>query len=359
MDIKDFKRVANAGYARVQIRGGNLGSGNKSCLSRVWGIVSRQRSRENKRVHDEFGKALMRKYGYAGELALSLRWGSAARTKLSSADIGKMIRVAQNIYKSNPKYRDSRLNDAGVVRRLDQFEALNKLDELKPGDILVKKIFEGTQAGAVEKAIVAVQGRFERDQVIQSEGPTELGVHRFPLLGSKSSEHAAIAVGDGQIAEADGSGVRQKGIQQVSVGTKYVVYRPKDIESAQAIGEMASELARVPEGQRIKYGLWGAIASSFRQAVNQNRAAADRVESGLRYSEGDRTNRMNLFCSEFAAMSIEMASMKTQGKMALGVNPRAVSPMVLEDLLNQRPDLFVLAGSYQAPGSDKTSNNES
>ena len=352
MDIKDFKRVASEGYARVQIRGDSLVSGNKSYLSRAWGIVSRQRTRENKRVHDEFGKALMRKYGYAGELALSLRWGSAARTKLSSDDIGKMIRVAQNIYKSNPKYSDSRLNDAGVVRRIDQFEALNKLNDLKPGDILVKKIFEGTQAGVVEKAIVAVQGRFESDQVIQSEGPTELGEHRFPLLGSKSSEHAAIVVGDGQIAEADGSGVRQKGIHEVSNGTRYVVYRPRNTERAKAIGDMASELARVPEGQRIKYGLWGAIASSFRQAINRNRAAADRVESGLRYADGDRANGMNLFCSEFAAMSIEMASMKNQGRMALGVNPRAVSPMVLEDLLNQRPDLFVLAGSYQTASAE-------
>lgn len=63
-------------------------------------------------------------------------------------------------------------------------------------------------------------------------------------------------------------------------------------------------------------------------------------------------------------MCVEVASLKQHDKMALGVNPQAVSPMVLEHLLNQRPDLFTVAGRYvvgaaevsdaQPPAAEKT-----
>lgn len=346
MDISRFKEVAGMGYARVQIRSGDLVDGKKSWLSRKWGIFSRQRTNENQKIHDQLGKALMREYGYAGELALSLRWGSASRTRLSSEDIKGMIRIAEDIYAKKPAYSRSRLQDTAVVRTIDQFDALNAVEGLQEGDILVKKVFAGT-GNAVGRAIVFGQGLFERDKVIHSEGATESVRHQFPLLGSNTSAHAAVALGADRIAEADSDGVQAKGFQDGLEGTKYIVFRPSSPENAAAIREMAQKLTAGPEDRQLKYSLWGAIASSFRSAINKNRKAAAEVESGLRYADGNRTDKQSMFCSEFAAMCIEMAWLEKHNRMALGVNPQAVSPMVLEDLLNQRPDLFTMVGKHE------------
>ncbi len=371
MDINKFREVLASGYSRVQmLRSGELVNGKTSWLSRKWGILSRQRTKENQHIHDQFGKALMREYGYAGELALSQRWGGLSRTKLSSNDIAEMIRVAEGLYSKNQQaygggndnrnWANSKLKDSSVIKTVDQFNELASLPHLQEGDILIKKIFPGT-GGTVEKAIVFAQGRFQKDEEIHSEGATELGRHNFPLMGSKTSEHAAVAVGKDRIAEADGHGVQAKDLGDVAEGTQYVIFRPRNAEIAREIRKVASKLAEGGD-RKIKYSILGAMASSYRSAINNRRAQIE-VESGLRHANGGRVDKRSMFCSEFAAMCVEVASLKNHDKMALGVNPQAVSPMVLEHLLNQRPDLFAVAGRYvvgaaevsdsQQPGAEK------
>lgn len=372
MDINKFREVSTLGYSRVQmLRSGELVNGKTSWLSRTWGILSRQRTKENQNIHDQFGKALMREYGYAGELALSQRWGGLSRTKLSSADIKEMIEVAEKLYSENQEahggennnrnWASSKLKDSSVIKTVDQFNELASLPHLQEGDILIKKIFPGT-GGTVEKAIVSGQGLFQKDEEIHSKGATELGRHKFPLMGSKTSEHAAIAVAKDRIAEADGNGVQAKDLGNVDKGTQYLIFRPRNADIAREIRSVASALAEGGD-RKIKYSTWGAIASSFRSAVNNAQAEVE-VQSGLRHATGVSGDKRSMFCSEFAAMCVEVASLKQHDKMALGVNPQAVSPMVLEHLLNQRPDLFTVAGKYvvgaaevsdaQPPAAEKT-----
>ena len=358
MDISRFRDIANAGYSRVQIRRGDLVDGKQSWLSRKWGILSRQRTSENQKIHDQFGKALMREYGYAGELALSTRWGSASRTKLSSEDIKEMIKVAEDIYAKNPAYSRSRLQDSAIVRTIDQFDALNPVPSLQEGDILIKKVFADSGT-LTERVIVGGQGLFQRDQIIHSEGANEAGRHQFPLMGSNTSEHAAVATGANAIAEADGHGVRSRQLEDGVEQGKYVIFRPTNRQNAAAISDMATKLTAGPEDRQLKYSYVGAASSSFRSAINKNRRAAAEVESGLRYAQGGRTDKRSMFCSEFAAMCIEMASLDKHQKMALGVNPKAVSPMVLEDLLTQRPDLFTMVGKYEMPRAQVPANGGS
>ena len=313
MDINKFREVSILGYSRVQMLGsGELVYGKTSWLSRKWGILSRQRTKENQHIHDQFGKALMREYGYAGELALSQRWGGLSRTKLSSNDIAEMIRVAEGLYSKNQEtyevndnrnWANSRLKDSSVVQTVNQFNELTSLPHLQDGDILIKKIFPGT-GGTVEKAIVFAQGRFQKDEEINSEGATELGRHKFPLMGSKTSEHAAVAVGKDRIAEADGNGVQAKGLGDVAEGTQYVIFRPRNADIAREIREVASKLAEGGD-RKIKYSIWGAMASSYRSAINNRRAQIE-VESGLRHANGGRVDKRSMFCSEFAAMCVEV-----------------------------------------------------
>ena len=298
----------------------------------------------------------MREYGYAGELALSLRWDSASRTKLSSADIKEMIKIAEDIYAKNSAYSRSRLQDAAIVRSIDQFEALNTVPGHQAGDILIKKVFAGTGT-LTERLIVGGQGLFQRDHVIHSEGAPEAGRHQFPLMGSATSEHAAVATGTNTIAEADAHGVRSRQFGSDAEGGKYIVFRPANRESAEAISAMATQITAGPEDRQLKYSYFGAVSSSFRSAINKNRRAAAEVESGLRYAQGGKVDKRSMFCSEFAAMCIEMASLDKHQKMALGVNPQAVSPMVLEDLLTQRPDLFTMVGRYEVPPDQAVSQS--
>lgn len=367
MNVDAFRAIANADphLSRVEIQGDRLVNGQQSFLGRTIGIIFRSRANDgvgvlaaasagwtignifrsranaNKQVHDKFGDALMREFGHAGALALSLREGGANK-KLSSAQITRMIDIAQSEYAKHPEYVNSR-KTVDPVSRIEQFQNLHRLDHLQPGDILIKKIFPG-EGGAVEKAITRAQRLFERPETFTSGGTR----HEFPLMGTSSSEHAAIAVGGHVLAEANSRGVRQN---PTNANTNYIVYRPKDAASAAEIARIATGLANTPEPQKIKYSLWGVIKSSFRSTINSSQTN-HRVESGLRYLNGETRNNFlseRMFCSEFAAIAVDMASTRMHGKLAFGVNPRSVSPMVLEDILNQRPDLFDLAGQYTRP----------
>ena len=236
-----------------------------------------------------------------------------------------------------------------VVNSVKKWEALGRVTDTQPGDILIKKVFSDKNPGVVERAIVGAQSMFQEGETIN------LGTdhQRSAFLGDKSSEHIAVAVGDNRIAEADGAGIGQHGLGE-RAHERYVVFRPKNDVLAGLIGGVAAQMAvpRGPQPRGGNYSLFGAMKSSFRSAINSSERRTRTLESGLRYLNCETNERPNMFCSEFAAACIEIAgcNVPIEGQAglnsSLGVSPRAVSPMVLENLLNQRPDLFNMVGRY-------------
>ena len=339
----------NIGFdtSRVGLGQGGIVNARTSRFGRIIGIVTRSRRRENKKVYDDFKRSLKEAYGDSGIRALNQLTKVRGRS-LSSEMIRQVVSEA-----GNPGNAPSAAPGSGrpeVVSNLAQWQSLQAID-LKPGDILIKKVFDQEKKDFVESGITTAQGLFEKPEKVKVDGE----VYNFPLLGHHSSEHAAVVLTGGRIAEAEKKGIGQFDLSR-RAHVKYIVFRPKVAKVAEEIGQVADTFSQ-PKSKGGKYSLWGAIKSSFRDAINSPGKKAQVIGSGMRFLQtqnlGEQsTKRPNMFCSEFAAMCVEIAGNKVahpENKnlvCTLGVSPRAVSPMVLEDLLNQRPDLFEMVGRY-------------
>lgn len=249
-----------------------------------------------------------------------------------------------------------------AINTYQEFLALPHLyhNQLQTGDILLKKIFPETVKHAVEKIITGGQKIMQSpEQVKVSQGL----FHRkekwvFENKGSPTSEHAAIIISPNRMAEAVGEGVIQAFTLNRS-HERYIAYRCNDLVLRDAAVFVATGLSTARAGSKGgKYNLGGAAASLFRNPNFQqntwiNRRISTPTEKYLNdiidYVYGVSNIRPNMFCSEFAVTCYEAGSLAAFGRTAFGSNPRAVSPLELENLLNYRLNLFQLVGHVEAP----------
>lgn len=243
-----------------------------------------------------------------------------------------------------------------VINTYEQYQALT-LTALEPGDILLKKVFPETRKGAVEWGITQGQRLFSSNSKVKTGGIFSREKFKVAFNGSNSTEHAAVAIAPGELAEAVGEGVITASVESRK-HERYCVYRCSNAALRDAALVMAKGLSHayhnVVTGDRGRtttggaYSIGGAIASNVRGRTFQQGGTEQYLTAIIDYVTGVRNNRPNMFCSEFAAAVYEAGSMAAFGKTAFGLNPRAMSPMVLEDALNNRPDIMRLVGKYDS-----------
>lgn len=283
------------------------------------------------------------------------------------------------------------------IRTLAEYQQLQHV-ELQPGDILLKKIFPGQNAGMVEKTITWGQSRFEkRTRIDFGDGESA----DIDMLGSSSSEHAAMVLSPSSLAEAVGEGVVETPIWR-RITERYIVYRCTNKVLVEQAINVAKGLTNRREnalgGQRHvtggAYNLKGAIQSNVRNKQFMNNAAENRqtdafrqasapqslggflidcaVHKGCRFFYGskermaalstiDYLDHINdiaygsvgdiqmpdMFCSEFVMACYEAGSAAALGKTAFGTDPRGMSPMEMENVLNGRThDLVRMVGRF-------------
>lgn len=115
-----------------------------------------------------------------------------------------------------------------VISTYKQYSSLSYATELKPGDILIKKVFPETAKGPVEKGITKGQKLFQKDEIIKVSNGTfkRSNTYIYQMQGSNTSEHAAVAISKDMLAEAIENGVITASIWG-GMGEKYLVYRAK------------------------------------------------------------------------------------------------------------------------------------
>ncbi len=249
-----------------------------------------------------------------------------------------------------------------VIDNYHQFSALPDVpfNQLQPADLLIKKIFPETAKHAVEKIITGAQRTLKADEVVKVDNGWFRKKEKivFKNLGSSTSEHAALVIDHGNMAEAVGEGVIIATLQS-RAHERYIVYRCNDPRLRAAVVHVATNLATNRPGSKGgKYSLFGAAISSFRDPHAQRNTLLNRVFSTptekflrgvLAYVNGESNTRPNMFCSEFAVTAYEAAALMLDGKSAFGSSPRAMSPMEMENMLNYRPDLMQLVGHVESP----------
>ena len=243
-----------------------------------------------------------------------------------------------------------------AISTYEQYQAL-PLTGLEAGDILLKKVFTETRRGAVEWGITQGQRMFSGSTTVKTGGIFSREKFKVAFNGSNTSEHAAVAIAPDELAEAVGEGVLTASLQGRR-HERYVVYRCSDPVLREAAVWMAKGLshayhnATTGRNDRVttggQYSATGAIASNVRGRTYMTGETGTYLQTLIDYVRGVRNNRPNMFCSEFAAAVYEAGSLDRRGKTAFGSNPRAMSPMVLEDVLESRPDIMVRVGKLDS-----------
>lgn len=239
---------------------------------------------------------------------------------------------------------------------IDNYKQFSKLPiiplvMMQPSDVLIKKIFPETAKHVIEKVITGAQRLTKYDDVVKVHNG--LGSHKdtfvFKNLGSSTSEHAALVIDNGNMAEAVGGGVITATLQS-RADERYIVYRCRNPQLSKAVVAVATALATNRPGSKGgNYDLFGAAKSSFRDPQFQGNTLRNKLTSTptaqflndiLDYCHGVSSIRPDMFCSEFAVACYEAASVAIFGKTAFGSSPRAMSPMEMENVINHRPDVF-------------------
>lgn len=221
---------------------------------------------------------------------------------------------------------------------------------LRPGDILLKKVFPETAKNLIEKTIVRAQAHYKEKEMQAAAANNR----PFDNFGSPTSEHAAIVVDGGAIAEADGGGVKQHFLENRRE-ERYVVYRCSDTGLVGhaifvALGLTGRRGKKVWYKKELKsdaadYALLGAAKSS-----GKSRAANDSTARYINEIIECVNNRAikpgSFFCSGFVMACYEAAATFYLEQRLFGVDPRAMSPMRMEEEL-VRNARFNLIGKVQ------------
>jgi len=245
-----------------------------------------------------------------------------------------------------------------AIHTYDQYRNLPRVLWLQGGDILLKKVFPETCKSKVEWIITKGQCLFEGDKTIRAGG--FFSGERFQVAydGSHTSEHAAVAISSEEVAEAVGEGVITASLRGRR-HERYVVYRcvdPRLKEAAVKIAKGLSDayhstvtaspaLRNTTGGQ---YSAVGAFTSLLKDTTFQANGTNQFLTHVVDYVYGLRNDRPDLFCSQFAVTCYEAGSLAEFGKTAFGSNPKAMSPMDLENILNGRLELFNVMGKYDS-----------
>ena len=244
-----------------------------------------------------------------------------------------------------------------VINTYQQYRALPRVT-LQIGDILIKKVFSETCANAVEWGITAGQKLFAGDQTVKTGGLFSSEKFKIAYRGSHTSEHAAIAIATNEIAEAEGSGVITARIER-RINERYCIYRCSNPALINAAVLMAKGLS-IPHHNVVlnqlkagattggKYSMFGALTSNFRRQTFNQGTTETYLTHIVDFVMGLRNDRPDMFCSEFAMTCYEAGAVATLGKTAFGTNPKGMSPMHLEDVLNSRGDIMTLVGKYDS-----------
>jgi hypothetical protein len=252
-----------------------------------------------------------------------------------------------------------------IIDNYEKFSGLPNipLENLQPSDLLIKKVFPGSENGLIEKVITRMQRRYEKDEIVSFNGEDGWQEADVSFLGSATSEHAALVINNGNMAEAIGGGVVAATLQS-RAHEKYIVYRCLEqragfnqevvriataIAAGRTLYQPLSLVIPIPIPIMGGYSLDGAILSSFRSRYYQQGQTEELLRHIIYFSEGRFGWAPNMFCSEFVIICYEVASLNLYGKTLFGTNPRGMSPMEMENIINSRPDKMMLVGRIENP----------
>lgn len=386
--ISKFRDIATSGQSlgRVKIHGENVVNGTKlwglGTISKAVGLVVDLLQRQkNQQTYQAFKTALSDAYGEAGIASLTAhRPETDSKKHLSTDLIQSVIAQAEIDFKKGRVTPGPR----AAISSEAQYNRLPELNHLSGGQIMIKKAF--VAHGAVEGIIIGGQkawtklpgwlpGADKESNISTAIDGKQVNL-KARFLGHGSSEHAGIALDTTHIGEAVGEGLRSNDTTGDELReTKYVVYEPIP-ELRLKMKEVAERLLERPgEKGDGAYSAVGAFSSMLKPRINSQyqhdlmgnvkfdgsgkavtkEGGRNTLAAARAYLNGTSDVRPDVFCSEFAALCLELATEDLYGKSASGQDPNAVSPMHLEDLVHSRPDLFSLAGRYEGQNAQEVS----
>jgi hypothetical protein len=245
-----------------------------------------------------------------------------------------------------------------AVQNYAQYRNLPRVLALQGGDVLLKKVFPETRKSKVEWIITTGQKLFEGPATVKVGGILSREKFEVAYNGSHTSEHAAVAISPDDLAEAVGEGVITASVRGRR-HERYVVYRCTDprlrdaaLNIAKGLSDAYHNTVTGQPGVRNtsggQYSAVGAFTSLVRPTTFQGTSTNDFLTHIVDYVYGLRNDRPNLFCSQFAVSCYEAGSLAAFGRTAFGSDPKSMSPMELENILNGRLDIFNLIGKYDA-----------
>ena len=383
INIGKFRDIATSGQEldRVKLKDGDIVKGTRSwvfdCISKLFGMITGSRKAENRQIYNEFKNSLKAAYGEAGVRSLEEHMSAENSGKaLSAFMIENVIAWAEAGAASGKTTQGA----TAAISSEEQYRRLPQLNLLSGGQIMIKKDFHPISDGhgswkdkAISAGITTGQqlwkagvGGGVRDHLTKATVDGQLKLIRPRFLGHHSSEHAGIALDSKRIGEAVGEGLKRNDTTSEGLSsTKYVVYEPKDPELKMKMMEIGQKLTEkdpskgdggykltgsMKEGV-LKEGAVGSLWSKPR--INAQETGWGTVEKARAYLDGKSEVRPDVFCSEFAAICLELAHQELHGTSATGADPNGVSPMHLEDIMHSRPDLFELKGKYEGANASE------
>ncbi len=193
------------------------------------------------------------------------------------------------------------------------------LDDLQPGDILIRKAYDGGM-------VVLAQLSFQAER------------------GSKFSSHAMLYVGGGQVCHAYEVPMAV-GYSAPTPGATIIAWRPTDPAQARASVETARWLASSGLKYSVEHCVGTAPHSSSWGPEAQKRA--DMV------ARRERPTHRTM-CSEFVSYCYQ----GLRGNPWIKLDAMRVSPMRLEDHMNLNPDRFRFAGAVRTSGKETITTAE-
>lgn len=391
--IDKFRNLATSGQGldRVKVSGDDVIKGTKpwgfNLISKSIGMLTGARAEHNRQTYEAFKSALKDSYGEAGIASLTAHRPETESGKSLSTDLIQSVIAHAEIDAKRGKVMQG---PAAAISSMQRYVELKEVPYLMGGEIMIKKAFSANQRGslddhkrgALDWTITRGQKAWgalfnDKGSTIRSRIDGEQRDIRTRFLGHSSSEHAGIALDSKHIGEAVGEGLRRNDTTADSLkDTKYVVYEPVP-ELRLKMKEIAAKLLENPgEKGDGAYSAKGAFTSLFKSRVNSQyehhllgnvkfdagkavikEGGGGTLAAARAYLNGESEVRPDVFCSEFAALCLELAMEDLYGKSAAGQDPNAVSPMHLEDLVNSRPDLFNLAGRYEGKKAQEAPPN--
>lgn len=387
INIGKFRDIATSGQEldRVKVKDGDVVKGTKSWgfngISKFLGMITGSRRAENKNTYHEFKKSLEAAYGEAGVRSLEQHVSAQNSGKaLSTFMIENVIAWAEAGAASGKTTQGAK----AAISSEEQYRKLPQLDFLSGGQIMIKKDFNPVLHGhgsfgdrAISTGITTGQqlwkagvGKGVRDHKTEATVDGQHMSIKPKFLGHHSSEHAGIALDSKRIGEAVGEGLKRNDTTSEGLrSTKYVVYEPKDPKLKMKMMEIGQKLTEkdpsegdgqyklmgTKEEGRFKQGAIGSLWSKPR--INAQETGWGTVEKAKAYLAGKSDVRPDVFCSEFAAICLELAHQELYGTSATGADPNGVSPMHLEDIVHSRPDLFEMKGRYEGANAKEAPVN--